>query len=488
MLQSSREEKGVASRAKHGVRFGWPGLLLAAAGALTFLGCVTYKPKPIDAAAQAQALEARTLADPGFEAYARECGGLPSAWPPERWDFRLLTEAALYFSPDLAKARAAVGSAEADLFAAGLREDPTLSASLEHRVNNTGGAPASTWGPLLDIPITTGGKRGIRQAEAAARLRGCRWEMDRTAWMVRSSLRSALLEWQGAKAEVEAQAALASARAEVLALVEERLKAGEASAPEAELARAEAEAAELSLAEARGAEAAARAHAAAVLGLPSHSLPDALPPGIDLSLPDTAPDTEARRHALTSRPDLLAALSDYAASDEALRLAVRDQYPDLHLQPGYLWDQGSDAWIIGLSLALPLLNRNRGAIAQAEAARESAGQRVLALQLSILHELEEAQAGHEAALAAWKQAEALEASRQRSLSAAGQALAAGEEDALSLALARAGLEASRVETLRARLSAAQALGRLEDALEKPLSPADPLPPLPGAKGGATSAH
>jgi len=48
----------------------------------------------------------------------------------------------------------------------------------------------------------------------------------------------------------------------------------------------------------------------------------------------------SRRQALQGRADVLAALSDYAASESALQLEVAKQYPDVHLNTGYEYDQG----------------------------------------------------------------------------------------------------------------------------------------------------
>jgi outer membrane protein TolC len=51
---------------------------------------------------------------------------------------------------------------------------------------------------------------------------------------------------------------------------------------------------------------------------------------------------------------------------------VRRQYPDLVLGPGYGTQDGERQFQLGVSVALPLWNRNRRAIAEAEAAREVA--------------------------------------------------------------------------------------------------------------------
>ena len=63
---------------------------LAAAGLLT--GCVHYKPRPIEPAAIADRLEARTLDAPDLRAFLEtNAHGAPLAWPQVKWDFEQLT-------------------------------------------------------------------------------------------------------------------------------------------------------------------------------------------------------------------------------------------------------------------------------------------------------------------------------------------------------------------------------------------------------------
>ena len=91
-----------------------------------------------------------------------------------------------------------------------------------------------------------------------------------------------------------------------------------------------------------------------------------------------------------NRADLLAALSEYAASETALHLEIAKQYPDVRLSPGYEFDQGANKWRIGLSLELPVLNRNRGPIAEAKAKRDESAARFMALQARVISEIETA--------------------------------------------------------------------------------------------------
>jgi outer membrane protein TolC len=80
------------------------------------------------------------------------------------------------------------------------------------------------------------------------------------------------------------------------------------------------------------------------------------------------------------RGKLRRALVDYAASEAALRLEVATQYPDIHLNPGYEYDQGDNRWGVGLSLELSVLNQNQGPIAEADARRTESAAKFNALQ------------------------------------------------------------------------------------------------------------
>src|SRR5207247_440972 len=116
----------------------------------------------------------------------------------------------------------------------------------------------------------------------------------------------------------------------------------------------------------------ARAKLAAAVGIPAGALEHAALCLQDLRAPQPpAPSAaeELRRRALRERPDVLAALADYASTEAELRGELAKQYPDLQLGPEFAWDQGQARWSLGVSLTLPLFNRHRGPIAEAETRR-----------------------------------------------------------------------------------------------------------------------
>ena len=176
----------------------------------------------------------------------------------------------------------------------------------------------------------------------------------------------------------------------------------------------------------------------------------------------------ARRQALLNRADVLAALFRYAASEAALRLEVAKQYPDVHLNPGYEYDQGDNKWGVGLSLELPVLNQNQGPIAEAEARRTESAARFNALQARVVAEMERGLAGYRAALEKSATADSLLANLEKQERLLRGRLEAGEVTRGDVIAGQVELAAARLARADAVARAQQALGQLEEALQSPV--------------------
>jgi outer membrane protein TolC len=213
----------------------------------------------------------------------------------------------------------------------------------------------------------------------------------------------------------------------------------------------------------------ARARIAEAIGLPLRGIE-----GVDFSfdLNQTADAallaSDARREALLGRADVLSALSEYAASQSALQLEIAKQYPDLHFNPGYQYDQGEHKWSLGLSVELPVLYRNQGGIAEAKARRDETAARFNALQARIISEIDAASLNHAAAVEQLKQIEELLAAQRQQLQQIEAAFRAGAADRVELATARADVAAVELTRLDALAKQQQAVGLLEDALQRPM--------------------
>jgi outer membrane protein TolC len=181
--------------------------------------------------------------------------------------------------------------------------------------------------------------------------------------------------------------------------------------------------------------------------------------------PAEASLSTARRQALVHRSDILGALAEYAASQSALQLEIAKQYPDVHLNPGYEFDQGDNKWSLGLTVTLPVLNQNQGAIAEAKAKRDEAAASFDALQARVLAEIDRAIAGVRAAQQKQAGVEELVAQCRKQEAAARALFEAGEISKSELTALRLQLSASAVACQEARAKSQLAIGALEDALQ-----------------------
>jgi outer membrane protein TolC len=439
-------------------------------------GCKTYQARPLAAAATAAALEARTLDAPALRAFLET--NLPTtlpAWPPVVWSFSELTLVAFYYHPSLEVARAQWAVAQAGLGTAGGRPNPVLSATPGYSANAPAGL--SPWFPAvtLDVPIETAGKRAHRIATAEHLSEAARLNVLSAAWQVRSQLRTALGEADFARGRVALLGRQVEMQGRLVGLLEQRLAAGAVAATEITPARIARLKTQSELTAARQQLAAARVQLAQALGLPVKAI-EALQLAPQPPLPPASAaeflSAAVRDRALQGRPDVLAALAEYAASESALHLEIAKQYPDVHLAPGYQFDQGEHKWSLGLSLELPVLNRNQGPIAEALARRDEAGARFLAVQARVLGEIDRAAQGHAAVAEQMQSSESLLAAQRRQADALAAARQAGAADTLDVAAAQLEAATAELAVLDAQNRTQQALGQLEDALQIPFDALD----------------
>lgn len=260
---------------------------------------------------------------------------------------------------------------------------------------------------------------------------------------------------------------------EIVRLLEVQRQAGEVSAYESTQARVALDNSRLASIEAARSAEDARARLAASLGVPRKALE-----GISISFdcfqrptPDF-PSGEVRLHALENRTDILSALSEYESTQSALRLEIAKQYPDIRLGPNYQLDQTDSKWTLGLSLDLPILSRNKGPIAEAEARRTESAARFLALQAQVIGELDAAVEDCRSALLKAAAAEDLMGHLSAQESAARPRRELGEISKLEYLTVRLELSAGAIARLDALVQAQQAVGRLENAAQSPLDVKD----------------
>jgi cobalt-zinc-cadmium efflux system outer membrane protein len=449
--------------------------LLSVLAALLQTGCARFEPRPLEPAKAAADFAARSLREPGLRRFLE--AHRPDAvrsWPKAGWSFEELGLAALYFHPDLDVARARLAVAEAGRETAGQRPNPTVAVTPGY---NTSSSDISPWiaDVSLDVPLEIGGKRGYRQAEAAHVAQAARWSLASTAWQVRARLRHALLALYAAHETRSLIGTKETLLANTVRLIEAQRDTGAVSTFEVTRARIDLEEATLARIEAEKQDAVARTRVADAIGIPPAAL-EGIRFDFDefLRIPADLPDAAARHQALLNRTDILEALAEYAASESALQREIARQIPDVHLNPGYEFDQGDHKWMLGLSLELPLLNQNQGPIAEAEARRAETAARFNALQARALAEIEQALVAYRMAGKKLAAARSLDASSRQRHKTAQAMLELGEISRLELGRRELEVNAGALARLDALLQAQEALGDLEDALQSPASLAESL--------------
>lgn len=171
--------------------------------------------------------------------------------------------------------------------------------------------------------------------------------------------------------------------------------------------------------------------------------------------------------ALINRPDVLAALARYRASEANLRLAIARQYRSIDIGPGYHYDQGDNKFILAVALPLQILNQNQGPIAQARAARRAVAAQFKATQARVLAEVGRARTDWKASAGELTSARQVRASAAEVLAQRRIESAAGQIGSLRLLGAEEALVRTEQGALTASMHERAALGELEAALYHP---------------------
>jgi len=476
----------IERRAKRSIRRS-AGAAVALGYAASLLGgCATYQPAPLDPERSAAQFSARRLdAAELHERIAPLLPGRDAAWPPLAWDRAQLLAVATLWNPRIAVARTQAAAALAHETTATQRPNPELTLQSEYARKEP---HPWLYGVGLQIVLSSHERGRVDADIARLETSAAQRELMEQAWGVRAALVDALSERESALRRSAVLDQLRDAQDHLLAVAQRRVAAGEDAAGDLlPLTQARIDV-EQQQARARGDRAMAETALAAALGVAPSALDGVRIDWADWGQPadPTAQALYAARElALRARADLAAALDGYALAENRLHSAVLQQYPQVHLSPGYYWDHGIAKFPLDAAFELPLFHRHEGEIAEARAARDVAGQRMLAVQAGIIGAIDGAERAEAVARAGVAAAErSLEAARrQRGNSALNLRLGAiGANDDLAAAIL---VLRSELEALQMRAQRQAARNALEAALHAPLSGpelqwAKPLPDVVGS--------
>lgn len=437
-----------------------------------------YRSVPLSASQTAASLKSRSLAGPGLRVFIAKLHSAPLIWPIAEWGLADLTLAAFYYNPALAIARGHVSEAEAAIVTAGARPNPSIKAGLGGET-----APESPWisGFGFSLPIETAGKRRYRISETERLADVARWDLTSTAWKVRAQVRSALLEYVTAERNVSLLKDEERLGAEQVDLLEQRFAVGMIPRPEVDTARIQHTQTLLAVRAAEGRISQAEASLAAAIGVPTAALEGVKIVWPSFDQPPSAASLNPAKiqdDAVLNRLDIRRALADYSVAEAALQLEIAKQYPDIDLGPDYAFEEGAHLFSVSLGLTLPVFNRNQGPIAEANAHRDQTAAQFIGVQAGGIADSEQALAKYSAAMNQLAEARRLMQQSATQEQATEKALEAGESDRVTLNGAQLQAAVIAVAQLDALFSAQQALGDLENAVQRPLLPGDiePLSP------------
>ena len=426
-------------------------------------GCVPYQPLPIDPLETSLNFTERSLDDPALRRFMAEQKSGHGAWGVAR-----LAVAAAFFQGEVAVARAEAAAAAAGIETAGQSPNPVFSFAPGYNTSSHGISP---WilAPTLDVTLETADKRGLRLAAARAQAEAAQLRVAAAAWAVRAKVRAAMLELHAAQENTALLRSEVALHELAITHLQALVNVGESPGFELTQERLGLSRTKLALHDAEKMTAISRAQLAAAIGVPAAALAAVTLDFSDFAALAAVPGAGLRRRALTHRADLLATLADYAVADAELRLEVAKQYPDVHLSPGYEFDQDDNKWSLGISVELPVFNQNRGPIAVAVATRKTARTKFEASQQAVFGQIEIALAGYKEATAKAATAAALAEQATLATVATEQLVNIGELGPLELTRRRLEASAAKLSQFDATIQAQQTAGELEAAVQVPLA-------------------
>ena len=308
-------------------------------------------------------------------------------------------------NPTLAAAGNDVEIAEADRLQATQRLNPAVTTGSEGYPLVSNPRPAFIDNQELTIRIDqeleTAGRRRLRSEGAAASIEVARSLLGDQRRRLALSVQRAYLQAVLAKADREvARAALADID-QVLGITKARLDQGEIAG--GELRRLQVErlrfvddqfATELALKNAKAALLAIMGFANLGRDFGVSDVLTEVPASLAAIGASAAPGGLDRgaleRQALAARPDLIAARGEERRADSETQLQRALRSPNITVGGGFKRTQTSNGIVFGVTIPVPLFNRNPGGIARAEAERRRAANRSSAAETAVRLDVQEA--------------------------------------------------------------------------------------------------
>lgn len=299
-----------------------------------------------DGASESQAAHAQSQDEPG--------GALT---------LRRALELALMHSPELAASAHGVRAAEANARQAGMRPNPELEIEAEE-FGGTGtrkGYDAAQTTARLRQPVELGGKRGKRRSVALSEARVAGWDYEAARLTVHASAKKAFVDVLQAQSHLGLSESLLVLAEDVHKAAKQRVAAGKVSPLEETKAGVEVARARIARDRATRDLDTARQRLSASWGGTMPAFKEARG---DLDTVGDVPSLETLSGFVDDTPDVARWNEEAARGKASLALAKAARIPELDVIAGIgrFEDDGGQAGIVGLSLPLPVFDRNAGGI------------------------------------------------------------------------------------------------------------------------------
>lgn len=319
---------------------------------------------------------------------------------------------ALAANAELQAARLNIERARARLTQAGLRPNPTLDFERQRGVFNSPGERVTTVG--VSIPFEMGGKRGRRLNLAQAELEVAEADVADRERRLAAEVRTAYVEALAAQRELAITEGLNRLDMQTVKVVEARVTEGDAAPLEANLLRVELDRLRSRRALIEGRMQAALLKLKLLAGMPLSQTLQVREDLAQLVLRAPPATLEATIEiALRTRPDLRLARVTEEAAQAGLKLAQAQAVPDIIVSARYGTNQSTfdstpigsltdrdKLFAVGVSIPIPIFNRNQGAKAEAATTIVQAQRRREFIEAVVRAEVSSALARYQASQAA----------------------------------------------------------------------------------------
>lgn len=368
----------------------WAGLVAAS--------CQSYSPAPVDLEAHGRLFAARIPNAGSIHQFAEQLRSHdPALHTFDLGDGLSLQEGryvALLFNPELRTKRLRAGVARVSADNAGRWSDPELTGDFA-KILESVAHPWLAGGALgLTIPVT--GRPGLERKLAESRHVQSLVETRVAEAVTLSSLDAAWARWSARRLALDQVEDLVRRLAELEAIAGQLAAVQLWTQAEARTFTLERVSRQAQLVRARAAVATAEVDLKQIMGLPVEQ-PLVLLPTIAIAVRVASPGD--RRAGLSDSPKVALARSEHEVAERHMALAIRKQWPELTLFPGFQEEDAQPRAALGFSLPLPLWNANAREIAEARAAREVAAEALRGGFERATQDLARAELLHEAARA-----------------------------------------------------------------------------------------